>query len=238
MEQTIPKLNTSEIGPSIGLLNEKPLHASLKQWYAQLGDQFEVAIDGFVIDIVRDDQLLEIQTGNFAALKSKLTKLVRSHPVRVIYPIAQEKWIVKLSQDADQANTRRKSPKKGRVEDVFWEMVRLPQLVSNPNFSLEVLMIQEEEVRQFKEKRRWRRNGWCTEERRLLNVLDRHLLTTATDWLAFLPEGMETFTTKDIADAINIRRELAQKMAYFLRTARLIELIGKRGRGNLYRVAV
>ena len=27
----------------IGLLNEKPLHASLKQWYAQPGDQFEVA---------------------------------------------------------------------------------------------------------------------------------------------------------------------------------------------------
>ncbi|MEM9483748.1 MAG: hypothetical protein AAGA83_08655 [Cyanobacteria bacterium P01_F01_bin.116] len=234
MEQTIPKLNRS----GIGLLNEKPLHASLKQWYAQPGDQFEVAVDGFVIDIVRDDQLLEIQTGNFAAIKSKLTKLVRSHPIRVIYPIAQEKWIVKLSNDVEQANTRRKSPKKGRVEDVFWEMVSLPQLVSNRNFSLEVLMIQEEEVRRFKEKRRWRRNGWCTEERRLLNVVERRLLKKPADWLAFLPEGMETFTTKDIADAIDIRRELAQKMAYSLRKARLIERIGKRGRGNLYRVAV
>ncbi len=34
----------------IGLLNEKPLHASLKEWYAQPGDQFEVPVDGFVID--------------------------------------------------------------------------------------------------------------------------------------------------------------------------------------------
>ena len=99
-------------------------------------------------------------------------------------------------------------------------------------------MIQEEEVRRFEEKRRWRRNGWCTEERRLLDVVDRHLLKTSADWLAFLPEGMEAFTTKDIADAIDTRRELAQKMAYSLRTARLIELIGKRGRGNLYRIAV
>ena len=55
----------------IGLLNEKPLHASLKEWYAQPGDRFEVAVDGFVIDIVRDDLLLEIQTGNFASIKSK-----------------------------------------------------------------------------------------------------------------------------------------------------------------------
>ncbi len=238
MEQTTLKLNRSGVGSGIGLLNEKPLHASLKQWYAQPGDRFEVAVDGFVIDIVRDDQLLEIQTGNFAAIKSKLTKLVRSHPIRVIYPIAQEKWIVKLSNDGGKAKTRRKSPKKGRVEDVFWEMVSLPQLDSNRNFSLEVLMIQEEEVRRFEEKRRWRRNGWCTEERRLLDVVDRHLLKTPADWLDFLPEDIETFTTKDIADTMDIRRELAQKMAYSLRTARLIELIGKRGRGNLYRVAV
>ena len=46
----------------IGLLNEKPLHASLKQWYARPGDRFEVAVGGFVIDIVRDDLLIEIQT--------------------------------------------------------------------------------------------------------------------------------------------------------------------------------
>ena len=83
----------------IGLLNEKPLHASLKEWYAQPGDRFEVAVEGFVIDIVRDALLLEIQTRNFAAIRSKLTSLARSHQIRLIYPIAQEKWIVKLDED-------------------------------------------------------------------------------------------------------------------------------------------
>jgi hypothetical protein len=53
----------------IGLLNEKPLHASLKQWYARPGDRFEVPVDGFVIDVVRDDLLIEIQTRNFSSLK-------------------------------------------------------------------------------------------------------------------------------------------------------------------------
>ena len=46
--------------PGIGLLNEKELHASLKQWYARPGDRFEIPVDGFVIDIVRDDLLIEI----------------------------------------------------------------------------------------------------------------------------------------------------------------------------------
>ena len=62
----------------IGLLNEGPLHAALKMWYAQPEDRFEVTVEGFVIDIVRDGLVLEIQTGNVASIKSKLANLVRS----------------------------------------------------------------------------------------------------------------------------------------------------------------
>src|SRR6185295_7784342 len=111
----------------IGLLNEKHLHASLKQWYARAGDQFEVPVDGFVIDIVREDLLIEIQTRNLAAINSKLIRLTRSHRVRLIYPIVKEKWIVRSRQvstqrqgerrDAEAACVRRKSPKRGRLED-------------------------------------------------------------------------------------------------------------------------
>src|SRR5687768_7632194 len=131
----------------IGLLNEKPLHASLKQWYARPGDQFEVPVDGFVIDIVRDDLLIEIQTRNFASINSKLCKLTRSYEVRLVYPVVLEKWIVRL--DHGGISVRRKSPKRGRLEDLFRELVSIPQLLSNPNFSLEVLMIREEETRRF-----------------------------------------------------------------------------------------
>jgi hypothetical protein len=220
----------------IGLLNEKPLHASLKQWYARPGDRFEVPVDGFVIDIVRDDLLIEIQTRNFSSLKSKLTRLARSHPVRLVYPIVQEKWIVRLATDNGRGTIRRKSPKRGRFEDLFWELVSIPQLLSNPNFSLEVLMIRGEEVRRFAGKRAWRRRGWVTEGQRLLEVMDQRLFGQPADWLRFLPDGLESFTTRDLATGMNTRTELAQKMAYCLREGRMIELIGRRGRANLYRV--
>ena len=218
----------------IGLLNEKPLHASLKQWYARPGDRFEVPVDGFVIDIVRDDLLIEIQTRNFASINAKLCKLTRSYEVRLVYPVVQEKWIVR---DGDGSAVRRKSPKRGRLEDLFWELVSIPQLLSNPNFSLEVLMIREEEVRRYEGKRRWRRKGWVTDRRRLVDVVDRRLFGTSTDWLRFVPDGLQSFTTKDLATVADTRRELAQKMAYCLRHARMIELVGKQGRANLYRVA-
>ena len=82
----------------IGTLNEKPLHASLKKWYAGRGDRFEVSVDGYVIDLVRDDLLIEIQTRNFGAIKRKLVDLTTRHKVRLVYPIAQQKWIVKLAK--------------------------------------------------------------------------------------------------------------------------------------------
>jgi hypothetical protein len=222
--------------PGIGLLNEKPLHASLKQWYARPGDRFEVPVDGFVIDIVRDDLLIEIQTRNFSSIKAKLTKLSDSHQVRLIYPIVQEKWIVRSTTSGRGGLIRRKSPKRGRMEDLFWELVSIPRLLSNPNFSLEVLMIRQEEVRRYDRKRKWRTRGWVIERRQLLEVLDRRLFGESADWLRFLPSGLDSFTTEDLASGMNTRRDLAQKVAYCLREGRMIDLIGKRGRANLYRI--
>ena len=221
----------------IGLINEKPLHASLKQWYARPGDRFEVPVDGFVIDIVRDDLLIEIQTRNFASINSKLCKLTRSYEVRLVYPVVQEKWIVRSASNNGGITVRRKSPKRGRLEDLFWELVSIPQLLSNPNFSLEVLMIREEELRRYDGKRKWRRKRWVLEGRRLVDVLDRRLFGQSSDWMAFVPDGLQSFTTKDLATIADTRRDLAQKMAYCLRHARMIELIGRQGRANLYRVA-
>ena len=189
-----------------------------------------------MIDIVRDDLLIEIQTRNFAAINSKLCKLARSYEVRLVYPVVQEKWIVRSTTDGGIA-VRRKSPKRGRLEDLFWELVSIPQLLSNPNFSLEVLMIREEEVRRYEEKRKkWRRREWVIEGRRLVDVMDQRLFGKSADWLAFVPDGLQSFTTKDLAIVAETNRELAQKMAYCLRHTRMIELVGRQGRANLYRV--
>lgn len=222
--------------PKIGTLNEKPLHASLKTWYAKPNAQFEIKVDSFVIDIVQGNLLVEIQTGNFSSIKTKLKKLTKSHQVRLVYPIAQEKWLIKLPKDGGDKSIRRKSPKRGRVEDLFWEMVRIPELLGNKNFSLEILMTQEEEIRRYDKNKNWRRKGWGIVEHRLLAVVDRFPFENPTDWLALLPKEMDEFTTKDLSEALGISRKLSQKMAYTLRKANLIELAGKKGRANFYKV--
>ena len=157
----------------ISTLNESPLHAALKAWYAQPGDRLEVEVEGFIIDIVRDELLIEIQTGNLSSLKRKLPSLADGHPVRLVVPIPREKWIVRLAEDGRGTLGRRRSPKRGQIEDVFGELVSLPRLLAHPNFSLEVLLTQEEELRRYDGTRAWRRRGWVTHERRLLEVAYR-----------------------------------------------------------------
>lgn len=223
----------------IGLLNEKPLHAALKEWMAQPGDVFEVDIDGYVIDIVSDGQLIEIQTGNCASLKPKLRSLVPRHPTRLVIPVAREKWLLKLPKTPGSKPRRRKSPKRGRVEELFRELVSFPDLLCHENFSLEVLLIQEEEVRRHEAGRRWRRRGWVTEERRLLDVLDRRLFARPQDLLDLIPPAAlpAEFTTADLAAAMDVPRWLAQKAAFCLRHMETITQIGKRGNAYLYTLA-
>ncbi len=221
--------------PGINTYNEKPLHAALKHWYAQPGARLEAPIDGYIIDVVQDDLLIEIQTGSFASLKAKLRDLVQRHPVRLVYPIPYEKWIVKLPQEPDGKSTRRKSPKRGSVVELFAELVSFPRLLAHPNFTLEVLMTQEDEVRRFDGRKAWRRRGWVIEDRRLLDVVARHRFDTPNALAALLPADLPApFTTADLATALGQSRRLAQKMAYCLRETGIIEAAGKRGRAVLY----
>jgi hypothetical protein len=216
----------------IGTLNEKALHAALKEWYARPGDQLEAAVDGYHVDILREGLLVEIQTGGFAAIKRKLVELVPHHSVRLVYPIAREKWIVKLRGGG---KSRRKSPKRGALEELFVELVSFPELLASPNFSLEVLFIQEEEVRHHDPTRAWRRRGWVTQERRLLQVVGQRLFRTPADMGALVPPTLpQPFTTLELATAIARPRWLAQKMAYCLRAMGVIEPAGKRGNAILY----
>ncbi len=221
--------------PPIGELNEQPLHAALKAYYARPDDQVEVSTDGYVIDLVQDDCLIEIQTGNFSNVKRKLSELVRRYPVRLVYPVAAEKWILKLPQQGTEQPQYRKSPKRGRVEAIFSELVSFPRLLLEDNFSLEVVLVQEEEVRRFVCKKRGRKDGWVTVERRMLGVVAQRIFEKPSDLSNLLPADIPAeFTTLDLAQAIDIPRRLAQKMAYCLREIGEIDWVGKRGRSHIY----
>jgi len=105
------------------------------------------------------------------------------------------------------------------------------------NFSLEVLLIQSEEVRRKETdgRRRWRRKGWATVEQRLLEVIERRVFETPADLMKLIPGRLpKPFTTADIAESVGCRIEVARKMAYALRAMNAIRMVGKQGNAILY----
>ena len=219
----------------IGTLGERSLHSSLKDWYAQPGDQLETEVDGLHIDIIRNNLLIEIQTTNFSSLRRKLNTLIEKHQARLVFPIAQEKWIVRLAADGVTQIGRRKSPKKGNLFHIFEELVSIPNLIKNRNFSLEVLLIQEEEVRCDDGTGSWRRKGLRIVDHRLIEVMSRHIYKEPSDFLALISSDLTVpFSTKELGEGIGQPRWIAQKMAYCLRNMGVIEIVGKNGNSLLY----
>jgi len=219
-------------------MTEYTLHSEIKRWYMGSGDELEVKVDDFVIDVLRDNLLIEIQTGNFSAIKKKLNKLLlNSNQVRLVYPIAQLKWIVHVSRSGEFVR-RRKSPKKGKVTDLFYELVHAPSLIKDKNFSLEVLLIEEEEIRCNDGRGSWRRRGASVKDRKLLKIFDRIVFEDSNDFLEFLPEELnDHFTNKVLAQKLGVSVRLAQKITYCLRKMDAISVAGKRRNQLLFQVS-
>jgi hypothetical protein len=227
-----------DVAPHIGTLREKPLHASLKRWYARPGDRIEVPVDRFVIDLVREDLLIEIQTRGFSSMKQKLADLLDlGHHVRIVHPIPLNKWIVKVDADGNVLS-RRRSPRHGDPTDVFAELVSFPGLVTDPHLEIHLILTHEEEWRRHTPNRSWRRKGWMVMERRLIDVVDTLMISGPEGLARLLPEDLpEPFTTEDLATALGRTRRAAQQMAYCLRATGVVAPVGKVGNAVQYQVS-
>lgn len=219
---------------NIGSINERSLHSQIKDWYSLETDDIEVKVGGYIIDIIRGDLLIEIQTGNFTSIRDKLRNLVENNKVRLVYPIPALKWVVRITTEGEEIS-RRRSPKKGKLSDLFTELVSIPDLASEDNLSLEILMIESEDIWCDDGKGSWRRRGASIVDRRLIDVRDSVGFSTRDDFLQFIPKNIETpFTNKTLADESGMKINIVRQMTYCLRKMGAIEEVGRKGNALLF----
>jgi hypothetical protein len=222
----------------IGTLGERSLHAHLKRLYTQPGDCVEEKVGGYWVDICRGEDVIEIQTGSFGSMKRKLAELLASRSVKIVHPVSVEKWITKVEADGATVISRRKSPKRGSCYDLFDELVSFPQLILNPRFSVEVVLIKEEELRCEDGKGSWRRKGTSIRDHFLLEVAGRELFQTGRDFLKLLPPlWTGPSTNRELAKALKQPYFRIARMTYCLSRMDLLKLAGKQGRSLLYALA-
>ncbi len=210
----------------IGTLGESLFHSQLKNFYKKPGDKVESPLNGYVIDLVRDDLLIEVQTQNFSSIKKKLRDLISDYKILLVYPVILNKWI-------SYGSGKRLSPKHCGINNVFDELIYIPKLVKNPNLLVEAVVVEVEELRE-KKRVSWRKS-WVVKERKLVSVKEKKTFRNARDFLKQLPGNISRpFTNNSLAKKMNESVKLVRKMTYCLRKMGVLEVVGKDGSKMLF----
>ncbi len=96
----------------IGTLGEKTVHAIVKHYMEPDTDYHEIPVDGYVADIYREGNIIEIQTANFNKLREKLGCFLKHYEVTVVYPIPHIKYLRWLDEESGSITAGRNLPKR------------------------------------------------------------------------------------------------------------------------------
>ncbi|BDC93831.1 hypothetical protein [Treponema bryantii] len=231
-------------------LNESKLHNSLKILYQEIYEgQTETEQDGFIYDIVtKNRNIIEIQTKNLAKLLPKILKTIENgHNIKLIHPVPTTTRI-ELKDEQGTIISKRKSPKKGSIYNIFRELTGLYPVITNPHFSLEVIEIEMTEERtrtiepvQSKNGRRRFRRNWIKTGKRLDTIINTTRFSKPEDYLKLLPPLPQPFCAKDLKQALDKNPDIPKHTAdahlimWVLSHAGLLEHSETKGRTKYYK---
>ncbi len=221
----------------IGMQSEKTLHAVLKNYIDADEDHQEIPIDNYIADIYHDGRITEIQTAQMGAMRAKLSCFLPQYPVRIVYPIPAEKWVIWIDPDTGELLKRNRSPLRGSFFHAFKELYRIRPFLQDPNLSLELLLIDMDEYRLLDGWSKNKKRGSHRYDRIPLRLKDRMLLTCPQDYMQLVPEGLpEPFTSYEFAKAVHFPKNGASTILLLLTEMGVVERVGKKGNAYLYRV--
>lgn len=219
----------------INTWNESLLHEELKEYFSGDTGKTEVPIEGSICDAVLDDgSVVEIQTAHLGKLKGKLEKILETRKVNLVYPIAVNTTI-ETFEPTGELRTRRKSPKHGKIYQLFDELTGIWHLVGHENLTVTVVFTDILELRVADGTGSWRRKGIRISDRKLVKIHETRSFHTARDFAALVPPDIPAvFTVMDLSRA-GVGTH-AGKMAWVLAKTRIAERTGKAGRAYTYRL--
>ena len=222
----------------IGTLGEKTLHAVLKDYFQEDTHFQEFTVDGYVADVVRGGEIVEIQTRDLYRLAPKISTFLVENRVTVVHPIALTKTVFWMDPETGECISQRKSNKKGKVIDVLPELYGLRQFLKNEKFRVCILLLNVNEYRVL--------DGYGKDKKKRATKLDRYptalideiYLENAEDYRRFLPDELsEEFASSDFRIAAKCDTFTAQRSLNILSQLGILECIGRKGRQKAYMIS-
>ncbi|MCQ2386389.1 MAG: hypothetical protein MJ078_06930 [Clostridia bacterium] len=224
---------------SVGLLAEKTVHTTVKYYLEPDKSYHEVPVGRYVADVFRDGQIYEVQTSSFSKMKDKLAFFLEHYHVTVVYPIPREKKIVWINPSDGSFGKPHKSPYKGSLTDLGYEIFPFLPFLSHPNFSLIALLM---DITEYRMQDGWsidRKKGSHRFDRVPGELIDEIRFTSLEDYEKLVPDmEKKVFTANDFYR--KIKSYGWKSSAYFsaLRKMGFIEQVGKQGNRLLFSLAV
>ena len=235
----------------INTLNETHLHRTLKSIYA-LGipeSKMEAPVGDYIADILAPDgSITEIQTGSLSHLSKKIADMIADgRKIRVVYPLATEKYIETWTLDGK--TRRRKSPTKKNIYSIFRELTGLCGVLLDKRFYLEVPEItmteerrETEDAVQSKNGRRRFKKNWTKTGKRLDELKTTHIFHGKRPYLSLIPSGLdEIFSFTDFFTGIKkkepqVKTDEARLALWCLCKMGIVARGEKKGRSYTYKV--
>lgn len=193
---------------SIGVQQEKTVHAVIKNMLDPEGTHQEVPVGRYVADVCLDDHIYEVQTASWGNLRGKLAAFLPDHTVTCIYPIPHNKWVIWINPETGELEKKNKSPLRGTFYQAFRELYRIRPFLSDPHLRIGLLLLDMEEYRIRDGYARDGRKGSHRYDRIPTVLADSLLLAGPEDYKVFLPEELPAvFTSKDLEKAVGVHRK-------------------------------
>ncbi len=220
----------------IGTLGEHTLHAILKLFLEPDTAFHEQKICGFVADILRGDEIIEIQTRAFSLLRKKLSAYRGKYRVTVVYPIDAQKYISWIDPDSGEISERHKSPKRGKSWQILRELYALCPIMPLHNVRFMLVFVNTEEYRVLSGRSRDKKHfGAARYERVPTELCDIINLEAAEDFAVLIPPTLgDTFTAAEFAKAAKMTPRAVGYAIRALTTLGIIEHTSNEGRAYVY----
>lgn len=224
--------------PGFGTLQEKTLHAVMKQYYSPDESLHEKPVCGYIADILDGGTIIEIQNANFGHMRDKLEAFLPEYDVYLVYPYQHIKWLCWIDPETGELVSRRKSPRTGNAFYALPEFFKIKKYLSDPHLHIRIPLLDMEEYRLLNGRRSAdKKRGSSRYDRVPIDIYDEVVLDSVFDYLNILPPDLpDEFTVKDLAKAAKIHSDFAGEALKLFYDLGLVARIGKQGNAYIYRI--
>ena len=221
---------------SIGTYKEKTQHLILKHYFEPDPTFHEVSYHGFVADIHRDDNIIEIQTSSFGAMRRKLEVFLNDCDVTVVYPVPYRKTVSWIDADGNVSEPHR-SPKRYTAAELLPNLIYILPYLQNPRLHFIVALLEVEEYRNLDGWGNGGKRGSTRYDRIPTKLCELVEIRSVLDLHKLLPFAVgETFSAEMLRKKAHFSNRAAYTAMRVLRETGAIAEERKESRTTFYRI--